>query len=125
MSESGATNANQPAIITIPSRLAGQPPDPDGHSQWIVNGSTKNKVLNAKGYPQCVPKSSGGKSYEVKSTPTMGMGVFATRDIPMGGVIFAERPLIVSPRALAPFSNINPKDYSLADYTKIIMFERE
>ena len=55
----------------------------------------------------------------------MGKGVFATRDIPMGGIIFAERPLIVSPGALAPFSGVNYNDYSLADYTKIAMFERE
>lgn len=55
----------------------------------------------------------------------MGQGVFATRDIPMGGIIFAERPLIVSPRALTPFSKVNHEDYSLADYTKIVMFERE
>lgn len=124
VSESDATITSQPAIVTIPARLVGQPPDPDGHSQWIVNGSTKNKVLNAPGYPQPVPKSPG-KSYEVKSTPTMGQGVFATRDIPMGGIIFAERPLIVSPRALTPFSKVNHEDYSLADYTKIVMFERE
>jgi len=125
VSESGDTNANQPAIITIPSRLAGQPPDPDGHSQWIVNGSTKDKVLNAPGYPQRVPKFPGGKAYEVKSTPSMGMGVFATRDIPMCEVVFAERPLIVSPVALTPPSNVNLKDYSLADYTNIVLFEME
>lgn len=125
LSEAEAIRANQPAIITIPARSAGQPPDPDGHSEWIVNGTTKNKVINAPGYPQPVPKSPKGKSYEIKSTPTMGKGVFATRDIPMGEIIFAERPLIVSPRALKPISKVNPNDYSLADYTKILMFERE
>jgi len=51
--------------------------------------------------------------------------VFATRAIRMGEIIFAERPLLVTPRALMPTSDINPQDYSLADYTKIVLFERE
>jgi hypothetical protein len=57
----------------------------------------------------------------------MGKGVFATRDIPICEIIFAERPLLVAPRALAPINDINPKDYSMADsdYTKIMLFERE
>lgn len=80
-------------LTTIPSRIVREPPNADGHSQWIVNGPTKNKVLTAPGYSQPVPKHPGSKSYAVKSTPTMGLGVFATRDIPLSKIIFAERPL--------------------------------
>ena len=126
-SDSEKTNypTNAVAITTIPSRIIGDPDVEGGHSEWIVNGMTKNKVLNAPGYPQPVPKHPGSKSYVVKSTSTMGKGVFATRDIPMGEIVFAERPLIVSPRALLPTKAINPRDYSMEDYMKIMHYERE
>ena len=55
----------------------------------------------------------------------MGKGVFATRDIPVGEIIFAERPLLVVPCAITPFRKINPKDYSTEDYMKIMLFEWE
>ena len=117
---------NALVITTIPPRIAGKPPVEGGHSEWILlNGPTKNKVLNAPGYPQPVPKHPGSKPYTVKSTPTMGLGVFATRDIPMGQIIFAERPLIVSPCGLIPIGDINPQDYSREDYQKIMLYEGE
>ena len=109
-------------ILTIPAHVVGRPRDPDGHSEWLVRGLTKKKALNAPEYPQPIPKASGNvKSYIVKSTATMGKGVFATRDIPMGEIIFAERPLIVTPHGvLAPSS-----EHNLAKYTKMAMLHRE
>ena len=113
-------------VTTVPSRRIGGPPDPDGHSEWLVHGSTKKKILNTPGYPQPVPKPPGNvKSHVVKSTPTMGKGVFATRNIPMGDIIFAERPLLVCPRALIPATDMDLSAYTREDYTKIVMFERE
>jgi hypothetical protein len=124
------TQTNHPEntmlMTTIPTRFDGSPPDPDGHSEWIVHALTKSKVLNAPGYPQPVPKVPGNvKSYVVKSTPTMGKGVFATRDIPMGGVIFAERPLLVVPSGLSETTMVDVNKYNLADYTNIMLFQRE
>ena len=110
-------------MTTVPSRGVEEPPDPDGHSEWLVRGPTKQKILTAPGYPQPVPKPPRNtKSHVVKSTPTMGQGVFATRDIPLGEIIFAERPLLVSPRSMV---NANLSAYNMADYMKIVMFERE
>jgi hypothetical protein len=129
--KSPATDMNHPAnalqMLTIPARVVGQPPDPDGHSQWLVRGLTKNKVLNIPGYPQPVPKFPGnGKAYIVKSTPTMGKGVFATRDIPRDGMIFAERPLVVMPRGIAPQAIMAAEgECNLGDYTKMAMLEQE
>jgi len=130
VSKSPAIQTNHPAntmlMTTIPARFDGRPPDPDGHSEWIVHAPTKSKVLNAPGYPQPVPKLPGNvKPYVVKSTPTMGKGVFATRDIPMGGIVFAERPLLVVPSALTESTGVDINEYSLADYTKIMLFEKE
>ena len=36
----------------------------------------------------------------------MGQGIFATRDIPMSEIIFAERPLLVAPHSLVPKKDI-------------------
>ena len=63
---------------------------------WIVNPLTKPRVLNASGYPARIPKSREDL-YEIKSTPDMGEGVFAKRDIMRGEIIFSERPLLVFP----------------------------
>ena len=55
----------------------------------------------------------------------MGKGVFATRDIPMGGFIFSERPLLVIPSGLSESTLVDINEYNLADYTKIMLFQRE
>ena len=123
-------NTNYPEnslfVTTIPSRGVGKSPDPDRHSEWLMHGSTKKKILNTPGYPQPVRKPPGNrKSHVIKSTPTMGKGVFTTRNIPMGEIIFAERPLLVGPRALIPATHMDLSVYTREDYTKIVMFERE
>ena len=125
-----AMESNHPANLvlftTIPACFTGQPPDPDGHSEWIVCAATNRKVLNAPGYPQPVPRPTANvKSYVIKSTLTMGKGVFATRDIQMGEIIFAERPLLVVPRALRSTTEVDAIEYSIEDYTKIMLFQRE
>lgn len=73
--------------------------DRNGEAQcvWIVKGSTKPKVLNASGYPAQIPEPRLPDLCEVRSTPDMGMGVFAKHDIERGEIILAERPLLVIP----------------------------
>ena len=111
-------------MFTIPARIVGQSPDPDGHIEWLVRGLTKDKILNGPGCPQPAPKFPG--NVIVKSTPTMWKGVSATRDIPRDGVIFSERPLLDISRGMAPKSMMDPKnEYSLADYMKMMMLELE
>jgi hypothetical protein len=55
----------------------------------------------------------------------MGKGIFATRDIQLGEIIFAERPLLVLPRVLVPTANVDLSAHSKAESTKILMFQRE
>ena len=81
------------AIATIP-----QPALKDEtQCQWLFHGSTKAKVLNAPGYPARIPKPSRPDLYHVRSTPEMGAGLFAKRDIKRGEIFLAERPLLVAP----------------------------
>ncbi|KIM38871.1 hypothetical protein M413DRAFT_75533 [Hebeloma cylindrosporum] len=114
-------------MTTIPARFD-ERPDPDGHSEWIAHAPTMKKVPNAPGYPQPVPKPPGNvKLYTVKSTATMGKGVFVTRDIRMGEMIFAERPLLVVPSSMT-VSGIevnNDSHKNRVDFTKIILSQQE
>ncbi|KAF4612720.1 hypothetical protein D9613_011817 [Agrocybe pediades] len=120
---------NQAVMTTIPPRNFNMPPNPDGHSTWIVRGVTKAKVLNRPGYPKVVPKPSGPPAYEVRSTPDMGMGVFATRDIAAGELILAERPLLVAPRDIGmmvdPSKLMLREKYSPDEFKQITMMECE
>jgi hypothetical protein len=79
-----------------------------------------------------VPKpSKEGGAYIIMPTPTMGKGMFATRNIEMGEIIFAERPLFIAPSALyPPSSEMKKRDaelrkYSHEDMEKVFLFERE
>ena len=88
-------------MTTIPSRAMDGPNDPDGHSEWIVLGPTKAKVVKHPEYPRPIPRLFDPEpAFEIKDTPdtVMGKGMFARRDIQVGELIFAERPLLVSPR---------------------------
>jgi len=60
----------------------------------------EEKIVETPGYIQPVPKPSLPQAYVVKATPSMGLGVFATRKIEVGELILAERPLFVGPRVL-------------------------
>jgi hypothetical protein len=51
--------------------------------------------------PLPVPKTDG-TSYEILLTSTMGLRMFASRDIQKGELILAERPLIVMPKSPYP-----------------------
>ena len=99
-------------VTTVP-----QPPndfdlDPDGHCQWIVNGPTKNKVVLAPGYPAAVPKPSERK-ITIRKTENMGVGLVATKDLEMGELIFAERPILAMPAGIRRLSR--PKSEEATD----------
>ncbi|KDR74752.1 hypothetical protein GALMADRAFT_280151 [Galerina marginata CBS 339.88] len=116
---------NTIVMTTIPSRTYSGPLDPDGHSEWIVLGPTKAKVLNAPGYPKPLPKPVGPTSYEIQSTPGMGLGVFATRDIKSGDLVFSERPLLVSPRNIGVLGIPYTEGSDMKAYRAKMMFEWE
>jgi len=113
---------------TIPASVAGSVRDPDGYSQWILEAQTMKKVLNTPGYPQPVPKFT--QKTTVKSTLSMGKGVFATCDIRPGEIVFAERPLLVVSTALVnpPTMDIDLSAHKAADlvnFMKVMQVRRE
>ncbi|KAJ3515324.1 hypothetical protein NLJ89_g1835 [Agrocybe chaxingu] len=109
---------------TIPPRFLDGPPDPDGHSEWLFWGPTKVKVVGLPGYPRPIPKPTHPNMCVVRSTPDKGLGVFATRDIKVGELIFSERPLLVVPTGIRAMSPI-PKHYSQEKKLQIAMFQQE
>jgi hypothetical protein len=112
-------------FTTIPAKTFTAPFDPDGHSEWVVHAGTKAKVINAPGYPKPVPKPNGTQpAYVIKPTPDKGLGIFATRDIKMGELIFAERPLLVSPKGSLGISP-NIQHYDLKTRMAIMKMEWE
>jgi len=116
-------------MTSIPSKTLVGPRDPDGHSVWMVLGPTKAKVVNSPGFPQPMPKPKASNgiepAYVIKSTPDMGLGVFATRDIKMDELIFAERPLLVSPRSSVGVTVRNLEQYDVKTQMAIVMMEWE
>jgi hypothetical protein len=55
-------------------------------------------VFSGVKYPLPMPHP-GGINYEIRPTPSMGLGMFAKRDLKRGELILAERPLLVVPTA--------------------------
>ncbi|KAF8800127.1 SET domain-containing protein [Phlegmacium glaucopus] len=110
-------------FTTIPGRYRNGDDDPDGHSEWMLRTGTKEKVTRAPGYPQPIPKTSQ-INYVIKTVPDMGMGMFATRDIEIGELIFSERPLLVIPEVLIT-SVATEEHYTEAQIQKIMLIEAE
>ena len=75
-------------------------PDDEIQCQWLVTPPTKEKVFNSPGYPARIPKPSRPDLCQVRSTPVMGKGLFAKHYIKRGDLIFAERPLLVTPNKM-------------------------
>jgi len=77
--------------------------DPDGHIEFISHIKTPiPKHLtqpNAQLMP--VPKTPQ-KNYMIKTTPDMGKGIFATRDIKAYDLVFAERPILITHNGVPP-----------------------
>ena len=119
------------AIPTRPYTIIPSADDPDGHSEWIVHGPTKAKIVNGPGYLKPVPKPPLPRpSYVVKSSPGKGVGVFATRDIKAGELVLSERPLLVTPKStmgLAMQLNdvMNEQNYDLETRKAILAMEWE
>lgn len=52
------------------------------------------------------------------------MGMFATRNIPCGDLIFSERPLLIFPRSLNLGYDV-PDHYSREQFNKVVLMETE
>ena len=109
-------------MTTMPPTKA--PGDSHNQTEWIARSATKLKVLNQPGFPRPVPKPAH-LNYVVKQTDKMGKGVFATRDIGFGELVFAERPLLVVPANCNISGIVPPAHYNMEQQKRIVMTEWE
>ncbi|KAF9474373.1 SET domain-containing protein [Pholiota conissans] len=110
-------------LVTVPPRGSAAALNEDEHTEWITFEETKSRIFKTPGLPKPLPKPKGDTPlYEVKMTPNMGMGVFATRDISLGELVFAERPLLVAPINVNVLELSTPPDER---YQKILLDEYE
>jgi hypothetical protein len=100
------------------------PGDSHNQTEWMARNATKLKVLNQPGFPRPVPKPAH-LNYVIKQTDKMGKGLFATRDIKFGELVFAERPLLVVPANCNTSGIVPPAHYNMEQQKRIIMTEWE
>ncbi|RDB28327.1 SET domain-containing protein 5 [Hypsizygus marmoreus] len=91
---------NSYVFATIPSKeSAGTTPAEysDNVTECLFIGPQPTRaILNTPNFPSHVPRPPM-PCHRIGATSTMGLGWFATRDLKMNDVIFAERPLVVTP----------------------------
>ena len=98
--------------------------DGDGSTEWIIKDcNAKAKVFKTPGYPARTPKPRRLNLHEVRTTPDMGQGVFAKRNIKRGDLIFSERPLLIAPTWLG--GEETSDQYHGNQFRQVMMFEFE
>ncbi|KAJ3515326.1 hypothetical protein NLJ89_g1837 [Agrocybe chaxingu] len=118
---------NYLVYTTVPMGFTHKAEDTDGHSECIVHGPTKAKIVNTPGYPCAIPKPRRPNMCMVKTIADMGLGVFATCNIKVGELIFSERPLLVAPRAMVSQQNHQQasSNFTADQMKQITMYEFE
>ena len=110
-------------LVSIPPKDHAACNNPDEQSQWITRASTKARLVQTQGYPQALHRLHGPDPCVVVKTPTMGFGMFATRNIRLGELIIRERPLLVMPVGL-PIPTV-PAHYTSVQTLSVAMYEWE
>jgi len=111
-------------ILSIPPKCVDTPVDPDGHTECIISSDDKKRLFDCPLFltervPQAKPNT-----ITIKECTTGGLGMFATRDITYGELLFAERPLLMNPARCVSY--FRPVDgYTLQDHIKRTSIEGE
>ncbi|KAG6848501.1 hypothetical protein H0H93_016502 [Arthromyces matolae] len=116
---------DQIIMTTLPLRFMDETV-PVGANTWseciLKSGKQKHAILSIPGFPHSVPYFDPPR-YRIGPS-AHGKGIFATCDIDLGDLIFAERPAVVLPAAIPVQFDI-PYDASLAECIKIQLTEYE
>ncbi|EMD40286.1 hypothetical protein CERSUDRAFT_121094 [Gelatoporia subvermispora B] len=83
-------------VMSIPPRRSdGSPMDSDGTTECIIYAGMRDAIFRTPGFPARVPWPRK-PAHTLENIAGVGWGMFATRDIKMGELIYAERPLLLS-----------------------------
>jgi hypothetical protein len=88
-----------------------------------MTGYTKREILATPGYPRRLERPSS-TAHRISNVPGKGLGIFATRELKMGDLIFAERPIIVVP-AFSPARLNIPANFTEPMAFQAILYEQE
>jgi hypothetical protein len=113
-------------LLTLPSQMtsAELANYPHSWTECILRGSTKRTILSTPGYPKPLIEPPT-PCYRIAPCEN-GLGMFATRDIFMGDLIVAERPLMLTPRGLRLPTSIGfPPTFTAEQRRQAAMFEWE
>jgi hypothetical protein len=86
-------------VTTFPPQNEGEKlaNHPDGWSECLLEGpEIKRNILSVPGFPMAVEKPPDVR-HRIEDSPLGGLGVFATKELNLSDLIFAERPLLVAP----------------------------
>jgi hypothetical protein len=111
-------------VVSIPPKSVDRPVDPDGHAECIISSDDKKRLFDCPLFltervPQARPNT-----ITIKECATGGLGMFATRDITYGELLFAERPLLMNP-SLHESYFLAVDGYTLEDLLKLTSIEEE
>ncbi|KAL0563104.1 hypothetical protein V5O48_018972, partial [Marasmius crinis-equi] len=92
-----------------PPDSAASDDEPGWYTMCITNPIVKRKILSTPGYPQPLAQPPGrGKRHKITSSPTGGLGVFATVDMKLGDLVFSERAILMTSPAVRSVMDLPP-----------------
>ncbi|KAH8096639.1 hypothetical protein BXZ70DRAFT_1066025 [Cristinia sonorae] len=111
-------------LYTLPFPKGEQGDGGGGLTECLISDVLKHKILSVPGYGARVPKPAG-TTYRVSEAAGKGLGVFATRDIQMGELIMAERPLMITPVVMPSRCTSELQGLSHNDFVQVKLHDAE
>lgn len=108
LTASSHTKGAQQTFCTMPPLDRLRPDDPD--TQCMLDVEVRDKIVKIPGFPQPLPTDRPRCKIDVLKG--VGLALVATKDIDVGDLIIAERPLTLIHGSM-PLSKTLPKDYPL------------
>lgn len=112
ISDTRCANPGQPYYAYFPPKAL-----PGGYTTVFVDADLK-RLQEAARWPAWntpVPSLEGGPSYAIREAPGRGLAMFATRAIPAGTLVIAERPLHVATQMTSIPRDMRPEQGGHAD----------
>ncbi|KAF8875771.1 hypothetical protein BD779DRAFT_205238 [Infundibulicybe gibba] len=88
-----------------------------------VSRHQRNKEQDTVGHKISNPSGTPPKAHRIGPAPGKGLGIFATRDLDMGDLIYVERPLLVLPSCANHVKIECPQNWSTEQVKRALMFE--
>ncbi|TFY82843.1 hypothetical protein EWM64_g1166 [Hericium alpestre] len=98
---------------------------PGGSTDCALASGLKERILALPGFPRPVPSPSS-PAHRIAHVPGAGLGMFATRCLVAGELVFAERPIIIMPQGMLPLSfKADKQSVGSAEYKRKVLKDAE